>query len=276
MGLGENFRDGYLKQGQPLGMLEKRVHLTADNTIIDVDGYSRLALSSDNTTAANRTFTLKASTLIGHLLYVDFVSAASTTAQLLDTGIQKLKADWEPVQYDCILLFSDGTNWLEVTRGPTPLTAGVVGTTEIAALAVTEAKLAAQAVGLNASRVCIGLFDPSANAGERTVGAHDISVDLPAKAIITRLSYEVLTTFTSATDAGTIALSVEAADDLKAAVAISNGANPWDAGIKAGIPVATAATYVKTTVARKIVATVAVEALTAGKMYVYADYVQGF
>lgn len=157
------------------------------------------------------------------------------------------------------------------------LAADAVTTSKILDANVTEAKLAAQAVGLNAGRVCIGLFDPSAVAGDRTIAAHTLSsTALPAKAIITRLSYDVLTTFTSATDAATVALSVEGANDLKSAVAISDVSNPWDAGIHAGIPVATAATYVKTTVARSIVVTVAVEALTAGKMYVYADYIQGF
>lgn len=77
-------------------------------------------------------------------------------------------------------------------------------------------------------------------------------------------TYEVLTTFTSATDAATIALGIETqdTDGLKAAVAISNGANPWDAGVFVGV----AAAGNRTTAERSIVAVIASEALTAGKL----------
>lgn len=121
-----NFRSGYLEQGAPLGAVTKSVMLVADNTSIDVAGVGLLLLSSDNTTAANRTFTLRGSNLVGHSLDITFVSAASTTAQLADTGIQKLLGAWEPVQYESISLVSDGTNWLECGRGAGTIGAGGV------------------------------------------------------------------------------------------------------------------------------------------------------
>jgi hypothetical protein len=123
------------------------------------------------------------------------------------------------------------------------------------------------------------VFDPSANADQRTIGAHGLSVYLPDNAVIVRSWYEVATTFTSATDAGTIAIGTPtdgAAAGIKAAVAISNGANPYDAGNIEGLQVGTAASYhVKLTAERELTATVAVEALTAGKLTLFVDYVIG-
>ena len=100
----------------PQGMTSSAVTLTADNTAVATLGVSLLLLGSDDTTAANRTFTLTASPVIGHTLLIVFTTGTSTTAQLADTSIQKLSAAWEPIQYGTLLLVSDGTNWIEVTR----------------------------------------------------------------------------------------------------------------------------------------------------------------
>jgi hypothetical protein len=139
--------------------------------------------------------------------------------------------------------------------------------------------------------LAVATFNPSANTGERTVAAHGLGVYLPTKAIITNVFVDVVTTFTSATDAGTIALHAQAADDIVAAVAISTAGDVWDAGIhgsKIGYPnfgadaahdsaVEVAALFagsmLKLTAAREITATVAVEALTAGKANIYVSYV---
>jgi hypothetical protein len=61
------------------------------------------------------------------------------------------------------------------------------------------------------------------------------------------MGIDVLTTFQSNTDAATIAIQVEGANDIVTAVAISDGANPWDAGLHDVKPVNTALTAVKTT-----------------------------
>lgn len=113
--------------------------------------------------------------------------------------------------------------------------------------------------------------------GGKAIGAHGLGLVVPKGAVLTRVLYKVLTTFTSATDAATIALSVISANDLVSAVAISNGANPWDA---TSIPVATAVTHtlatnlaVTTDGGKELTATVAVEALTAGKLVVWAEWV---
>jgi hypothetical protein len=139
--------------------------------------------------------------------------------------------------------------------------------------------------------VAVATFNPSATTGERTIGAHGLGVFLPTKAIITKVWIDVVTTFTSAgADAGTIALHAQAADDIVAAIAISDTTNVWDAGMhgsKIGFPnfgadaahdtaveVAAlfAATYLKLTAVREITATVAEQALTAGKANVYVEY----
>lgn len=147
--------------------------------------------------------------------------------------------------------------------------------------------------GTTAKRVASAVFDPSANTGERTIGAHGLGVYVPDNAIIEKVYVDVVTTFTSATDAATIALHLQAAGDIVAAIAISDASNVWDAGIrgsKIGYPnlgadaahdsaVEVAALYagtmLKLTAEREITATVAVEALTAGKAVVYVEYMLG-
>ncbi|CAB4149691.1 hypothetical protein UFOVP558_19 [uncultured Caudovirales phage] len=115
--------------------------------------------------------------------------------------------------------------------------------------------------------------------------ALSLGVALPDKAIIRQVYYNVRTTFAdsgTAGDADTSTLSIGANTnvDLKAAVTIANGANAWDAGIGAGIPVGTAATMVKTTAARNIkvvwtAGTGNATSLTAGAMDIFVEYVYG-
>jgi len=141
-------------------------------------------------------------------------------------------------------------------------------------------------------RVASAVFDPSAVTGDRTVAAHGLGIYIPNKAIVTKFWYDVITTFTSPTsDAATIAVHIQSAGDLIAAIAISDATNVWDAGIHAGkvgfpnfgadaahdsqVEVAAlfAATAIKATAEREITATVAVEALTAGKAVFFCEYV---
>lgn len=104
------------------------------------------------------------------------------------------------------------------------------------------------------------------------IGAIGLGVTIPDNAVITRAWVDVITTLTSATDAATIALHANAANDLVSAIAISDVSNPWDAGLQEGIPVDSAATAIKLTAARELTATVAVEALTAGKFVLMVEY----
>ncbi len=102
-------------------------------------------------------------------------------------------------------------------------------------------------------------------------------IDLTSGAVIPANAYvlfgflEVDTALTSGGSA-TVALKVEGAADLLAATAFDNAV--WaNTGRKSLIPVATGATSVKTTAARKIQATVATAALTAGAFDVVLFYV---
>lgn len=126
-------------------------------------------------------------------------------------------------------------------------------------------------------QLAIATFDPSANAGERTIASHGLGVYLPDNAIITRAWYEVLTTFADGVDdSATIALSIPTDDvaGIVAATAISAGGNVWDAGNHEAIQTGTAANFSeKCTAERELTATVAVAALTAGKLRLYAEYV---
>ena len=492
-----NYRSGYLEQGAPIGATRKDVLLSADNQIIDLDGVSAVYLQSDNTTATNRTFTLKSSDIFGQEVVLLFESGSSYTCDLQSAGNAKLAEAWQPIQYDSLTLRWDGTYWIETARGgsggglipagsivnsdisasaaiaisklaaitsgniivgsaatvPTSVTmsgdatiiasgaltiansaitnakvsasaaidysklaaltsanilvgsagnvatvtavtgdvtisnagvtaiasdvivnadvktdaaiaysklaaltdahilvgsatnvatdvavtgdvtisnagvtaiaSGVVvnadvsasaaidfsklatltsgniivgsagnvptsvamagdvtivaaGTTTIGAAKVTEAMLIpASTAGLQARRVAYAKFDPSANAGQRPVQAHDLGVTIPDNAFVVGAWYWVETTFTSATDAGTVALSLEGANDIVSAIAINDGTNPWDSSAKPveGITkLETTSTWLATTAARAVTATVAVEALTAGKLHIWLEY----
>lgn len=125
--------------------------------------------------------------------------------------------------------------------------------------------------GHGAVRVACATYDFSKIGG--AVGAHKLGVTLPAGAIVIDSSIEVITTCTTASaDAGTMAISIEGANDIVSAVAVSNGANPWDAGVHAGVPVGTAATAIKLTEDRTVTATIATQAFTAGKFNVWLWY----
>lgn len=130
-------------------------------------------------------------------------------------------------------------------------------------------------IGLGAVRLARATFDPSADAAMRTDEAHGLGVTIPDNAIVVGGFIDVVTTFQSGDDSATIAISVQSADDIRAAVAIDSGTS-WDAGLKAIIPKANTpeSTGIKLTANREITATVAVQALTAGKAEIFLYYLQ--
>lgn len=149
--------------------------------------------------------------------------------------------------------------------------------------------------GNQCSEIAVATFDPSANTGERTIAAHTLGVHIPDNAVIINAFYDVVTTFTSATDAATIKIGLVTQDTgaFVAAIAISDASNVYDAGMHGTLTAGTttlseaapntrtvivnaadiSASYVKTTAERELVATVAVEALTAGKLNLFVEYV---
>lgn len=135
--------------------------------------------------------------------------------------------------------------------------------------------------GLGSLRVARFTFDTastdSAAAANTTIAAHGTGVTIPADAIVVGGFVDVNTAFTSAsTNTGTIAIKVEGANDIISAAAVS-GAPYSTIGRKAIVPKANTpeSTSVKTTAAREITCTVAVAALTAGKLTGYLYYVDG-
>lgn len=130
--------------------------------------------------------------------------------------------------------------------------------------------------GLGVLRVARFTFD-SAGEDNAAIGAHGTGVILPAQAIIVGGFVDVNTAFTSEdTNTGTIAISVQGANDIQTAAAVS-GAPYSTVGRKAIVPKANTpeSTSVKTSAAKEITCTVAVAALTAGKLTGYLYYVEG-
>ena len=125
--------------------------------------------------------------------------------------------------------------------------------------------------GLSRVRVATATYDFAVDGG--AISAIDLGVTLPDNAMILDGMVDVITTLTSAGDTATIALHAEAAGDIVAAIAINDGTNPWDAGLRAIKQLGTSTTATKLTAARAITATIAVEAVTAGKFVVFLRYV---
>lgn len=121
-------------------------------------------------------------------------------------------------------------------------------------------------------KVARGRYDFVVDGG--AVGDIDLTnaAQIPANAVILGGFVEVDTALTSG-GSGTMAVKVEGAGDIVAAAAVSGA--PWSTtGRKSVVPAFTGATTVKTTAARKIQATVATAALTAGAFDVVLFYVE--
>lgn len=209
----------------------------------------------------------------GTITATELASSAVTAAKLATDAVETAKIKDEAVTTAKIADDQIVTAKIldaNVTAGK--LASSAVTTVKVAANAITEAKIAGfDATTLNVKRCLLGIFDATAG---KDAGSYSIACALPSKAIVTRVDYEVTTTFTSATDAGTIALTLQGAGDLIVAAAISVG-TAFDAAVpKVTLCSGATAAYIKCTAARTLTATVAVEALTAGVMRVYAEYVQ--
>jgi hypothetical protein len=135
----------------------------------------------------------------------------------------------------------------------------------------------AGADGLGMLRVARATYDFAVNGG--AIGAIPLAATLPVGALVVGGFIEVVTTCTTAgADAGTMAVHVQGANDVVSAIAVSNGANPWDAGKQAIVPKANTpeSTAIKiATTAKPITATIAGQAFTAGKFIVFLYYVMG-
>lgn len=126
--------------------------------------------------------------------------------------------------------------------------------------------------GLGLKKTAMATYDFEEHGG--AISAIGLGVTIPDNAVIIRAWYDVLTTcITAGADAGSLAISVEGADDIVAATTVVAGGNVWDAGLHEAIPTGTIANSVKTTGAKEVIATIAVQAFTAGKLRVFFEYV---
>jgi hypothetical protein len=91
------------------------VALIADDQVVTPGAVTRIALTSDDAVAANRTFTLSTTGAVTGSIYC-LLGPPTDACVLEDTGIQVLSADWTPGPDDTLMLWFDGTNFYEVGR----------------------------------------------------------------------------------------------------------------------------------------------------------------
>lgn len=116
------------------------------------------------------------------------------------------------------------------------------------------------------------VYDFGVDGGAQGTIALSGTSSIPDNAIVRLHSYDVITTFTSATDAATVKLSLPTDGDLTTAIDIADGGNPWDAGANFE-PAVLTPTPKKTTAARSPQLVVAGgEDLTAGKAIFRLEY----
>jgi hypothetical protein len=113
------------------------------------------------------------------------------------------------------------------------------------------------------------VYDFAVHGG--AVGAIDLGISVPAGTIILDGIYDVVDALASG-GAATIALKVEGTGDVLAAAAIGTAGTE---GLHDVVPDGTAAKAIKATEDRKVTLTVAVAALTAGKLYGFLRCVRG-
>jgi len=157
------------------------------------------------------------------------------------------------------------------------VTVSNTGVTAIASGVVAEADLVDYSTdALHPNRIARATFDFAVDGGVHNTD-YDMGVDLPDNAVVTRAWYEVITTFTSATDAAVfgIGLPTDDAQGIVAFASISSG-TPFDAGYHEAIQTGTAANFsTKTTAARAVTFNLSSTAdgdLTAGALVLFLEY----
>lgn len=120
----------------------------------------------------------------------------------------------------------------------------------------------------NADSTVVG--DSTVNSSTLDSGLHGLGITIPGKAIITRSFFEVVTPFTSAGGAATVAFQCETANNIFSATDI----DPKVAGsFVEGVSSGASTVFKKITSDCEVSAKVGVEDLTAGKAIVFVEYV---
>lgn len=202
------------------------------------------------------------------------VSTTSSTAEL--NTLTGVTAGTTAASKALVVGADKNLDTLAIADGGLKLGAGA-GTAVTATAAEINAKCAAAGMtadGLLRLGVARFTFNPTATAGERTVGAHGTGVTLPQYAVVIGGFFEVNTVFTSAAGTATIAIHVQGANDIQTATAVS-GAPYSTTGLKAITPKSNTpeTTGIKCTAAREITVTVGTQDLTGGKLTGFLHYV---
>lgn len=123
----------------------------------------------------------------------------------------------------------------------------------------------------NAMKTVAAQYDFAKLGG--AVGDYALGVKIPAGAIIINAFAYVQTAATSTNSTATIAVKAETANNIFTAAAVSGA--PWSTtGMKLAIPdIATVADYKTIAAEAELTLSIAVEALTAGKINIFVTYV---
>lgn len=95
------------------------IALTADNQSVPVGDLRTILLTSNNATAANRTFLLGPGAMAGQevtLIWDDTDAGELIDGSASGSGVVRLSADWTPTQYDTLTLIWAGADWVEKSR----------------------------------------------------------------------------------------------------------------------------------------------------------------
>lgn len=145
------------------------------------------------------------------------------------------------------------------------------GVLSIGANKVTEAMIAAPETNARGLlRVARATFDPSGDSSVRPIGTYSLGVSLPANAIIVRSYMRTKTAFQSSSSQAQVSFFCETAGNI----ALSRFATSLSQGtVIDGFNSGTASVMKNITAACNISATVTGEALTAGKLNLFVEYV---
>jgi hypothetical protein len=117
-----------------------------------------------------------------------------------------------------------------------------------------------------AHNTAVGVFDVATSGG--ATGYHNVGITLPAKSVIRKVWFDVVTAPTTAAPAAFIAFKATTDGDLKDSVGTGLWANRVDGELDG-----TVTEYLKLSTATVIKASVLTAALTAGKIKIFVDYV---
>ena len=205
-------------------------------------------------------------------------TAAADTVQMVYAGVATGVAGEALDAFDEVYALSDSEFGKYVAGSgntcvgrfiPTLKAGGTNLPSVIAAQTIRVYLYARKEIRNDASGTLKAVYDFAVDGG--VIGSIASGAFFPALAVVNQSAFQVKTTCTSATDAGTMA--VTSTDiTIDAAVAISLGTD-WDAGLREGDhQVDTSTTWEVAVLRQELSFVIAVENFTAGKIVAFANY----